>query len=259
MSNLIDTHVHLDHPKLIGNLQDVLNFAKDMSVDRFINIGHDMESSRASVNLANKYPEIWASVGIHPHSAKEMQDSDLAELAEMASNKKVVAIGEIGLDYHYDYSPRDIQRRVFEKQLDLAQQLNLPVVIHQRESIQDCLDILRYFAPLRKGGVMHCFSGSVETMEICIELNLHIGLGGPVTFSNARRVKEVAAAVPLDRLLLETDCPYLTPHPHRGKTNQPGYLPLVAAEIAELRSVNESEVISTCTHNATSLFGLGKE
>ena len=149
-----------------------------------------------------------------------------------------------------------MQREVFRRQLELARRLDLPVIIHQREAVQHTLECLAEFAPLARGGVMHCFSGSVEVMKSCLDLNLHIGLGGPVTFKNARKPKEVAAAVPLDRLLLETDCPYLAPHPHRGKTNQPGYLPLVAAEIAAIRGVSPAEIAEACWDNARALFRL---
>ena len=256
MPALIDTHVHLDHSKLSKDLEQVLEIARSNGVTRMINIGHDMESSRASYALANQWSNIWAAVGYHPHSAKEMTEADLKELEGMASHPKVIAIGEIGLDYHYDFSPRQTQRAVFRSQLELVKTLNLPTVIHQREAVQDTLDILSELGPLPKGGVMHCFSGSVEVLNQCIHLGLHIGLGGPVTFVNARRAKEVAAAVPLDRLLLETDCPYLAPHPHRGKTNQPGYLPIIAQEIADLKGISIEMLIQACSTNANSLFGL---
>lgn len=256
MSQLIDTHVHLDDPRLRRQLPEVLAYAAAMGVTRMINIGYNMESSQASLALAREHENIWAAVGIHPHSAKDFTEKDLAGLENLARDAKVVAIGEIGLDYHYDHSPRSVQREVFARQLELARHLNLPVIIHQREAVQHTLDCLAAYAPLPRGGVMHCFSGSVEVMERCLELNLHIGLGGPVTFKNARKPKEVAAAVPLERLLLETDCPYLAPHPHRGKTNQPGYLPLVAAEIAAIRQVSPVEIASACWDNARTLFGL---
>lgn len=256
MSHLIDTHVHLDDPRLRRQLSQVLAYAAAMGVARMINIGHNMESSRASLALAREHENIWAAVGVHPHSAKDFTEEDMVRLENLAKDAKVVAIGEIGLDYHYDHSPRPVQREVFRRQLELARRLDLPVIIHQREAVQHTLECLAEFAPLARGGVMHCFSGSVEVMKSCLDLNLHIGLGGPVTFKNARKPKEVAAAVPLDRLLLETDCPYLAPHPHRGKTNQPGYLPLVAAEIAAIRGVSPAEIAEACWDNARALFRL---
>jgi len=256
MPELIDTHVHLDDPRLAENLAEVQAYSKKVGVTRMINIGHNMESSRASVKLAEDWDNVWAAVGIHPHSAKDVDDQDFAELELLAAEPKVVAIGEIGLDYHYDYSPRPIQKEVFCRQLEMAHKLKKPIVIHQREAVQDTMEILESFTPITHGGVMHCFSGSVEVMRQCLELNLHIGLGGPVTFTNARKVKEVAAVVPLSRLLLETDCPYLSPHPHRGKVNQPGYLPLVAAEIAQIKDIALEDLISACSANAISVFGL---
>jgi|SRR5690554_517491 len=256
MPELIDTHVHLDNPRLSSDLEEVLSYAQEMGITKMINIGHNMDSSLASLKLANEHDNIWAALGIHPHSAKEVTDSDFQQLRELAAHPKVVAIGEIGLDYHYDYSPRPVQKEVFRRQLELAGDLHLPIAIHQREAVGDAMEILTEFGPFYYGGVMHCFSGSLETLAQCIDLNLHIGLGGPVTFTNARRVKEVAKAVPLNRLLLETDCPYLAPHPHRGKTNQPGFLPLVAQEISKLRSISLEELASACTTNANALFGV---
>lgn len=256
MSQLIDTHVHLDDPRLLPNLLAVLADAADKGVTRMVNIGHSMESSLATLKLAQEHENIWAAVGIHPHSAKDATEADWDQLEKLAGDAKVVAIGEIGLDYHYDHSPRGVQRKVFCRQLEMAQSLSLPVIIHQREAVQDTLDCLARFAPLARGGVMHCFSGSVEVMKRCLELNLHIGLGGSVTFKNARRSKEVAGVVPLNRLLLETDCPYMAPYPHRGKVNHPGYLPLVAAEIASIRGVSPQAIASACWDNAWTLFGL---
>jgi TatD DNase family protein len=256
MPELIDTHVHLDHPKLWGDLEQVISYAQTKKVTQMINIGHDMASSRASLALASQWKNIWATVGVHPHSAKDMIDSDLVELEEMAANSRIIAIGEIGLDYHYDFSPRKIQRDVFRRQLELAKGLDLPIIIHQREAVKDTLDLLEASGPWPRGGVMHCFSGSVETMYLCLDLGLHIGLGGPVTFTNARKAKDVAKLVPLDRVLLETDCPYLAPTPHRGKTNQPGYLPLVAQEIARIKSMPVDDIVQSCTTNAKNLFRL---
>lgn len=256
MPELIDTHVHLDDPRLLGDLEQVLAFARQMKVSKMINIGHDLESSIASALLAGEHANIWAAVGIHPHSASELDKDSLSRLARLAEAPKIAAVGEIGLDYHYDYSPRPIQQQAFVAQLGLAAELGLPVIIHQREAVADTLSILAAAGPLPYGGVMHCFAGSVETMRQCLDLNLHIGLGGTVTFANARRAKEVAAAVPLERLVLETDCPYLAPHPYRGKTNQPGYLPLIAAEIARLRAMDVDQLIAACTENAKTLFKL---
>lgn len=254
MQYLIDTHVHLDHPRLAPNLEEILTYASRQGVAKMINIGHDLQSSRASVELAAKYNNIKAAVGIHPHAAKDLDEAVLGEMELLAGGTGVVAIGEIGLDYHYDFSPRDLQRQAFRRQLELAAKLNLPVIIHQREAVRDTLNILKEFAPLPRGGVMHCFSGSVETAQECIKLNMWIGLGGTVTFKNARRAKQVAAGIPLDRLVLETDAPYMAPHPHRGKTNQPGYVVHVAEEIATLRGTAVGQIAKTTSAAAENLF-----
>ncbi len=256
MPYLIDTHVHLDHPRLAGIMDEVLDFANQNNVTGMVNVGHDLNSSKASVQLTTERKSIWAAVGVHPHSARECLEKDwLKEIEQLASSPGVVAIGEIGLDYHYDNSPREDQRNVFQLQLEIAQRLGLPVIIHQREAAADTLAILRE-NPLDASGVMHCFSGSVEMAREFIDLNLYIGLGGPVTFKNARKPKEVAASVPMERLLVETDSPYMAPHPHRGKTNQPGYVRLVAEEIAILREKSLAEVAEITTQNARKLFGI---
>lgn len=254
MPYLIDTHVHLDHPQLAPKLGQVLTHALNQGVSKMVNIGHDLQSSRESVRLAAEYSNIAAAVGIHPHAAKYLDDSCLAEIERLAAAPGIVAIGEIGLDYHYDFSPRDVQRRAFRMQIALARKLNLPVVIHQREAANDTLEILQEFAPYPQGGIMHCFSETMNTALQCIELNLWLGFGGTVTFKNARQVKAVAAEVPLERLVLETDSPYLAPRPHRGKTNQPGYVLHVAKEIAALRGIPLAQVTQTTTATAEFLF-----
>lgn len=256
MSKLIDTHVHLDDSRLRGNLAGVLDFAWQQNVQAMINVGHDLKSSIASIGLAAAYKHIWATVGIHPHSASSLAEVRLDKLAELATRAKVVAIGEIGLDYHYDFSPRPVQRQAFALQLDLAKKLDLPVIIHQREAVADALSIIAAAGPLPRGGVMHCFSETPAVMARCLALNLHIGLGGIITFPKAQGPRAAAATVPLERLLLETDCPYLTPHPHRGKVNQPGYLPLIADEIAALRAMDKAELAAACTENARLFFRL---
>jgi len=251
---LIDTHVHLDHPRLAGIFGEVLKLARQNNVLKMINIGHNVASSIASTDLAASNDDIFATVGVHPHSAREcLEKGWLADIEKMISLPKVVAIGEIGLDYYYDNSPREDQKQVFRLQLDMACRHKLPVVIHQRDAASDMLAILREFT-LEYSGVMHCFSGSVETAREFLSHNLHIGLGGPVTFKNAKKPKAVAAAVPLDKLLVETDAPYMAPHPHRGKTNQPGYVRLVAEEIARIRGISLDEVAVATTNNANKLF-----
>lgn len=256
MPELIDTHVHLDDSRLLSQLDKVLDHAKQMNVVQMVNVGHNLKSSVDSVLLAAKHDNIWATVGFHPHSALDYDQDSSRRLAGLAGAPRVVAIGEIGLDYHYNFSPASVQRQVFREQLDLALALNLPVVIHQREAVADSLKILDAAGPFPQGGIMHCFSASVEVMERCLGLGLSVGIGGAVTFLKAQYVKDVAIAVPLNRLVLETDSPYMAPHPFRGKTNQPGYLPWIAAEIAKLRRITTTEVIKACTQNARTLYNI---
>ena len=250
MPELIDTHVHLDDPRLATNLETILAYAKLMQVTKVVNVGHDYQSSKASVRLAKERSNIWATVGFHPHSAKDFTLLSLTQLEKLALESKVVAIGEIGLDYHYNHSPAKVQREVFQEQLALATALDLPVVIHQREAVDDTLSLLEAAAPFAQGGIMHCFTAPVTVMRHCLDLGLSIGIGGAVTFAKGQIVKDVAVAVPLEYLVLETDCPYMSPHPHRGKTNQPGYLPLIANEIAGLRGMVVDDLIEICTRNA---------
>ncbi|MEA3460062.1 MAG: TatD family hydrolase [Chloroflexota bacterium] len=251
---LIDTHVHLDFPQFEGDREEVIERALAAGVWRIINVGTDLASSRRAVALAEAHPQIYAAVGVHPHDAKTLTDKALTELRELARHPRVVAIGEIGLDFYRDLSPRDIQREALEQQLALAQELGKPVVIHDREAHAEVMEILRRRQGLR--GVLHCFSGSLEMAREAIELGFHISVAGPVTFENARRLLEIVRQLPLERLLIETDCPYLAPHPHRGRRNEPAYVRLVAQRIATLKEVPLETVAHTTTDNARALFGL---
>ena len=195
-------------------------------------------------------------MGWHPVDAIDMTDEDLNWIEELAAHPKVVAIGEMGLDYHWDKSPKDIQKDVFRKQIKLAKKVKLPIIIHNREATADIVEILKEENAHEVGGIMHCFSGSPEIAKECVEMNFYISLGGPVTFKNAKKPKEVAAEIPLDRLLIETDCPYLAPHPFRGKRNEPAYVKLVAEQIAEIKEITFEEVAEATTRNAKKLFGI---
>lgn len=244
---MIDSHGHLNDPKLLEDLTGVLNRSSEAGVSDIIVPGYDIESSRIGVELAENYGNIYALVGIHPHDADTYNDEVEAELREMLLREKVVGIGEIGLDYYYDNSPRDVQKEVFIKQLKVALEMKVPVAIHSRDAFLDTFNILKEHGKGLKG-VFHCFSGSVESSKRIIkELGFYISLGGPVTFKKAIEPKEVAASVPLEYLLIETDCPYLAPHPYRGKTNEPSYLPLILREIEELRGekIEEATVLNT--------------
>ncbi len=251
---LIDTHVHLNDEQFEEDLPEVIQRARAAGITELINIGYDLDSSRRAIQQAGQYSGLKTTVGIHPHDASTATEAALEELAKLAAAESVVAIGETGLDYYYDNSPRDTQRYAFRRQLELAKELGLPVVIHSRDATQDTLEILKEFAPLR--GVMHCFSGSLETAEICIDMGLYIAFGGAVTFKNANRLRGVAAKVPLERIVLETDCPYLSPEPRRGRRNEPAYLVYTLAKLAELKQVSEAKAAEITTANARVVFGL---
>lgn len=256
---LIDSHAHIDDEKFNEDREAVLENARAAGVELIINPGADEASSFRAVAMSEKYPMIYATVGIHPHDAKDyLPQKHDALLREWAKKEKVVAIGEIGLDYHYDYSPRDVQQEVFIRQLIIAKAVKLPIVIHNRESMEDMVRILKdHFAP-EYGGIMHSYSGSVEMARVFLDMGFHLSISGPLTFKNARKLPEVVAMMPLDRLLIETDSPYLTPTPYRGKRNEPAYVALVAAEIARIRGMTVEEVAEITTQNAKRVFGISK-
>lgn len=251
---LVDSHAHLDDERFDKDRDKLIKSLKEEGVDLIINVGSDLQSSIKSVSLSEEYENIYAAVGVHPHSAKEMDGSTINVLKSFTGRDKVVAIGEIGLDYYYDNSPRDVQRERFKEQLDLAKEIDLPVIIHTREAAQETFDILKEAQDGNLEGVLHCYSGSVEMALEYIKLGFYISLAGPVTFNNARVSREVAKAVPLDKLLIETDSPYLTPEPNRGKRNEPMYVRYVAARIAEVRGISFKEVASKTAANTKKLF-----
>lgn len=255
---MIDSHAHLDDPKFDLDRDSLIKNLEKHGIEYVFNIGADIVSSRNSVALADKYENIYAVVGIHPHDASSYNEEIEKELIELAKNKKVVAIGEIGLDYYYDNSPRDIQMEVFKKQIELAAKLNLPIVIHSRDAHKDTFDTLkeaREKYPDMKV-LIHCYSSSVEMMREYMKLGFYISLGGAVTFKNSVTPKEVAKEVPLDRLLLETDSPYMAPVPLRGKRNEPMFVKYVAEEIASLRGINVEEVIDKTSKNTKEFYGI---
>ncbi|NLY09522.1 MAG: TatD family hydrolase [Tissierellia bacterium] len=252
---LFDSHAHLDDRKFDDDRYEIIENLQANGVEGMVNIGCDIESSIKSVELANKYPHVYATVGIHPHEAKTMTPEALMTLRTLSENPKVVAIGEIGLDYYYDHSPRDIQEMAFRLQIKLAKDLKLPIVIHSRDATKATYDILKEEA-LGHKVLMHCYSDSVEMAREYVKLGFHISLGGTVTFANARMPLEVAKAVPLDHLLIETDSPYLTPVPHRGKRNEPAYVRFVAEKIAQLRVMEVKDLIDATTANTKAFFSI---
>lgn len=254
---LFDTHAHLDDPMFDADREDIIKKCKDEGVAYIVNIGSNIATSIKSINLSKKYDFIYAAVGVHPHDSSGMDENSCTVLGELAKkNDKVRAIGEIGLDYHYDYSPRDIQKKRFIEQIDMAKQLGLPVIIHNREAHEDTLRILRQSGVKEVGGVFHSYSGSVEMMREVLNLNMYISISGPVTYKNARKTVEVAREVPLDRLLIETDSPYLTPVPHRGERNYPGYVRHVAEKIAAIRGITFDDIAMATLENGKRLFGI---
>ncbi|MGF7185226.1 TatD DNase family protein [Desulfitispora alkaliphila] len=255
---LFDSHAHLDDGRFTNDIEEVVQKCVDKGVSKILNVGINLESSQKAIELAEQYPFIYASVGVHPHDAKHGTAEVLSRLEELASHPKVVAMGEMGLDFYHNHSTPEVQREVFIKQVRLAKKLGLPIIVHDRDAHNEVFEILEAEKDENLTGVFHCFSGSWEFAQQCLDLGFHISLAGPVTFANAKKPKEVAKNVPIDRLLIETDCPYLTPHPFRGKRNDPALVELVAKEIAALRGIELNEVASTTAANACKLFKIDK-
>jgi len=253
---LTDTHTHLDNSQFDEDREAVIRRALEAGITRIVNIGFNRETIPTTLALAERYDFIYAVVGWHPQDAKDMTPEDLEWIEELSRQEKVVALGEMGLDYYWDTSPKDVQQRVFREQVRLARKVGMPIVIHNRDAHQDIVQILREEKAAEVGGIMHCFSGSWETAKQCLDMNFYISFGGPVTFKNAKQPKEVLAQVPLDRLLLETDAPYLTPHPYRGKRNETGFVRLVAETAAEIHGLPLEEIAAITTRNANRVFGL---
>ncbi|MCM3774067.1 TatD family hydrolase [Priestia aryabhattai] len=253
---LFDTHVHLNAEQYEDDLQEVINRALEKGVQNMVVVGFDEPTIKKAIQIAETYDFIYASVGWHPVDAIDMTDEHLAWIEELAQHPKVVALGEMGLDYHWDKSPKEVQKDVFRRQIRLARKVNLPIIIHNRDATEDVVKILKEEHVEEVGGIMHCFTGSIEVAKQCMDMNMYISFGGPVTFKNAKKPKEVATELPLDKLLIETDCPYLTPHPFRGKRNEPGYVSYVAEQIAELKGITYEELADITTANAKKLFGI---
>ena len=250
---LIDSHAHIQLDNFDADRGVVLDRAQEAGVHAIMVIGFDLETSRGAIALAEEHDQIYATVGMHPHDAKDLDDETVRIFRNFAAHPKVVALGEMGLDYYRDLSPRPIQKAAFERQLDLAEELDLPIVIHNREAYYDILPILQ----ARRGrvrGVMHCFSGDVKIMLQSLALGFYIGIGGPVTYRKSNALREVARKVPADALLVETDCPWLAPQFRRGKRNEPAYVRATAEKIAELRGISLEEIGEITTQNFEGLF-----
>ncbi len=259
---LIDSHAHINLPTFDRDREQVFARAKQGGVRAIINIGLDVKSSRASLKLAKKYDDVFSTVGFHPHEASELKDEDLETLAELAKDKRVVAVGEIGLDFYRNLSPRPSQLEAFRKQLDLAIELSLPVVVHCRQADKEVFNILSDWvhstlsAGRLRRGVIHCFSGDIEMALKYIEIGFYISLAGSVTYPSAGDLMQVAREIPLDRLLLETDAPFLAPQAYRGKRNEPAYVALIAEKVAQAREVPRETVANAAAKNTIELFNL---
>lgn len=249
-----DTHAHYDDEQFDIDRDELLSSMPENGVDLIVDPASNLDSCRKVLEIANKFPFVYAAVGVHPHDAKEMDETSIDLIHNTAENEKVVAIGEIGLDYHYDLSPRDIQKKRFYQQLELARELKLPVIIHEREACQDCMDIITQFKDLK--GVVHCFSGSWETAVQILDMGWYISFTGAVTFKNARKAPEVATKMPIDRLMLETDSPYMAPVPLRGRRNDSRNLAYIAETVAQLRGMTREEVAAITLENGKEFFGI---
>jgi TatD DNase family protein len=250
---LVDSHAHIQLSQFDRDRHDVLQRAKSAGIEQILVVGFDLKTSQQAVELAMNTENLWATVGMHPHDAKDLTNTAMDTFQRLADHPKVIALGEMGLDYYRDLSPRSIQKTAFEQQLDLAEELDMPIIVHNREAYHDILPILRS----RKGrisGVLHCFSGDVDIMKQTLDIGFHIGIGGPVTYKKSDDLQTVAKQVPANRLLIETDCPWLAPQFRRGKRNEPSYVISVAERIAELRGTPAEEIGQITTQNFVTLF-----
>ena len=254
-SFLIDTHTHLDFDRFDGERDAVIDRARDENVKAMLTIGVDYKTSVAAVKIAEEYTNVFAAVGVHPHDAKSMTDEHFADLRDMLSHPKVVAIGEVGLDYHYDYSPRDVQRRVLRQFLDLSLDTQMPLIIHTRESDEDVLAVIQAKAKEGWRGVFHCFAGDEKMARKVIDLGFLVSFTGNITFKKSTSL-HVMETVPLEKMMIETDSPFMAPVPNRGKRNEPAFVKIVAEKISEAKGISFEEVAQITTKNAIDLFGL---
>ena len=253
--SIYETHTHFDDKAFDEDRDEAIKAAQAAGVGRFVNIGSSMKTSRTSIELAKKYPCFLAAVGVHPEECADLSETDMKTLLDYSKDEDVVAIGEIGLDYYWDEPDRSIQKEWFARQIERAKSAGLPVVVHSREAAKDSTDILRSEDAGSVGGIIHCFSYGVEVARQCLDMGFYIGVGGVVTFKNGRKLKEVVEYTPLDRIVTETDSPYLAPVPYRGKRNSSEYLPVIIEEIARIKNISPEQVREVTWNNAVSIFG----
>lgn len=253
---LIDTHVHLNADQYDEDLEEVMDRAREAGIKKMVVVGFDRKTIERTVDLIEKYENVYGVIGWHPVDAVDCTEEDLDWIESLSTHEKIVGIGETGLDYHWDKSPHDVQKEIFKKQIALAKRVKLPIIIHNRKATEDCIEILKSENAHEIGGIMHAFSGDESDADTIVDMNFYLSLGGPVTFKNAQEPKDIAVHVPIEKLLVETDAPYLAPHPYRGKRNEPAYVKLVAEKIAELRGMTYEDLAVQTTKNAEAFFGI---
>lgn len=253
---IFDTHAHYNDQAFDEDREELIQSLPENGIGLVVNIGANLESTKESIKLAETYPFFYASAGVHPSDTAELNDENLAWLEECTNRKKVVAVGETGLDYYWDEPDRNIQKEWFERQMEMAREVKLPVIIHSRDAAKDTLNIMKAVKAGEIGGVIHCFSYSVEMAREFLNMGFYLGIGGVLTFKNAKKLKEVAEYAPLDRIVLETDCPYMAPSPNRGKRNSSLNLPYVAEELARIKGMTVQEIEQVTFENGKSLYRL---
>lgn len=250
---IIDSHAHYDDEAFEEDRDNLLESMQSNGIEKIINVGANIKGSRTSIALSEQYPFIYAAVGVHPSDTEELNEEKMAWLKEVSKKEKVIAIGEIGLDYYWPEPDREIQKKWFIRQMELAQEVNLPVIIHSRDAAQDTIEILKQFPA---NGVIHCYSYTKESAKEFLKMGYYFGIGGVLTFKNAKKLKEAVMEIPIERILLETDSPYLAPEPNRGKRNSSLNIPYVVKDLAQLKGISEEEVINITTENTKKLFHL---
>ena len=256
---IFDTHAHYDDKQFDQDREELLASMKDNGIGTIVDVGSNMETSTWIVEAVTRYPMMYGAVGVHPSDTAELKESDIDTLKKYAAMDRILAIGEIGLDYYWDEPERSIQKKWFEAQIELARDVKLPIIIHSRDAAKDTYDIMKALHAEEIGGVVHCFSYSKEMARQFLDMGFYLGIGGVVTFKNAKKLREVVEYMPMDRMVIETDCPYLTPEPNRGKRNDSFNLPYVVNKIAEIKNISPAEVIDITSNNAKDLYGIGRK